>query len=122
VIGTLTLIDPKPSYVNRSAVKLHWTAKNETSGPIEFGLLGITMNTGTGPSQFQSTRSGPNNKLEPGEEIGADEIVRPLRFGEQVEGEAVIVLSMCFSKYDDCEKPGADWENISPPIVIHIVP
>jgi len=122
VVGTLTLIDPQPSYRNRSAVKLRWTAKNETNAPIEFGILGITMNTGVGPNQFQSTRSGPYNKLEPGEEIGAQEIVRPLRFGEQVEGDVLIVLSMCFSKYDECEKPGADWENISPPVVIHIVP
>gem|GEM_PF-6393371 len=122
VVGTLTLIDPQPSYRNRSAVKLRWSAKNETGAPIEFGILGITMNTGTGPNQFQSTRSGPNNKLEPGEEIGAEEIVRPLRFGEQVEGDVLIVLSMCFNKYDECEKPGADWENISPPVVIHIVP
>ncbi len=122
VVGSLTLLDPKESYRNRSDVKLRWTVKNESGAEIEFGILGVTMNTGTGPAQFQSSRSGPNNRLAPGEEISAEDTVRPMRFGEQVEGDVLIVQSMCFNKYEDCEKPGADWENISPPLVVHIVP
>lgn len=123
VVGSLELIDPQESYANRTKVKLHWRVKNESGADIPFGILGITMDTGTGPAQFQSTRSGPNNMLAPGDETSADEIVRPLRFGEQIEGDAVLVLSMCFEKsIEECEQPGADWENISPPLVIHIVP
>lgn len=123
VIGSLVLVDPKEAYANRSAVKVRWTVKNESGADIPFGILGITMDTGTGPAQFQSTRSGPNNRLGPGDEISAEEIVRPLRFGEQIEGDALLVLSMCFEKSpEECEQPGADWENISPPVVIHIIP
>ena len=119
----MELVDPQEVYGNRTKVTVFWRVVNESGAEIRFGILGITMDTGTGPAQFQSTRSGPNNVLGPGDETSAEEIVRPMRFGEQVEGDALLVLSMCFEPTtEECEQPGADWENISPPLVIHIVP
>jgi hypothetical protein len=90
---------------------------------MPFAILGTTMDSGTGPAQFQSSRSGPHNMLAPGEEISAEEIVRPFRFGEQIEGDVALVVAMCFEKTgEECEQPGADWENISPLLMVHIVP
>jgi len=123
VVGSLVLLEPQEAYGNRTNVKTRWTVKNESGVDILFGILGITMDSGTGPAQFQSSRSGPHNMLAAGEEISAEEIVKPFRFGEQVEGDVAFVVSMCFDQTaDECEQPGADWENISPPLVIHVVP
>jgi len=117
------VVDVKESYPNRQAVTVRWAVKNESGAEIKYGILGITLNNGIGPAEFQSTRSGPFNLLAPGEEIGADEVIRPYRFGEQVEGDVEVVLSMCFEKTpEECEAPGADWENVSRSLFIHVVP
>ena len=123
VSGRLEVADVQEAYPNRQPLTVHWTVKNESGADIKYGILGITMNNGIGPAEFQSTRSGPFNLLAAGEEIGADEVIRPYRFGAQVEGDVEVVLSMCFQKTpEECEQPGADWENVSPSIFVHVVP
>ncbi len=113
----------KDAYTNRQPVRVRWSLKNESGAEIKYGILGITLNNGIGPAEFQSTRSGPFNLLGVGEEIGAEEVIRPYRFGAQVEGDVEVVMSMCFQNTpEECEQPGADWENVSPSIFVHVVP
>ena len=114
--------EPQPEYRNGVKLKVRWTLKNVGPDELRFGILGITVASGTGPAQFQSSRSGPNNVLQPNEEIVSDDIVPVIRFGNQVRGPANLYLSMCFSKYEDCQKPGADWENVTAPVTVNIVP
>ena len=119
----MVLLEPQEAYDNRAKIKSRWTVKNESGAEIRFGILGIIMDSGTGPAQFQSTRSGSNNMLAAGEEISAEEYIKAFRFGEQIEGDAAFFVSMCFEKtVEECEQPGADWENISPRVVVHVVP
>ena len=122
VVGTLTVREPAAEYRNGAKVKVHWTVKNTSGGELRFGILGITVGSGTGPAQFQSSRSGPNNFFNADEEIGADDTVSVYRFGNQIRGPANLYLSMCFAKYEECQKPNADWENITAPVTINIVP
>lgn len=123
VAGRLELVDIKDAYPNRQPVRVRWSVKNESGAEIKYGILGITLNNGIGPAEFQSTRSGPFNLLGVGEEIGAEEVIRPYRFGAQVEGDVEVVMSMCFQNTpEECEQPGADWENVSPSIFVHVVP
>jgi len=123
VAGRLELVEIKDAYTNRQPVRVRWSLKNESGAEIKYGILGITLNNGIGPAEFQSTRSGPFNLLGVGEEIGAEEVIRPYRFGAQVEGDVEVVMSMCFQNTpEECEQPGADWENVSPSIFVHVVP
>ena len=122
VIGSLELVDPQPEYKNGANVFVRWKVQNPTDFDVSFGILGIAQDNGSGRPEFQSSRSGPNNYVPAGGEIGAEDRIRLLRYGTQIRGQIHIYVSMCFSKYEECEQPGADWELVSPPLTVNIVP
>lgn len=122
--GTSTLfyvLDPKPEYKNGTSFKVRVQVKNTTSSTMLFGILGINLPTQDRQQDFISVRSGKYEEIPANGEIVSDVKVVPVRIG-QVRGPATMTLSMCFSKNEACQQPGADWEVIAPPITVNLVP
>ncbi len=116
-----SVVDPKPEYRNGAQLKVHIQIKNTTAAPLLFGILGINLPTEDTVDGFVSVRSSKFEQIDPGQELVTEAKVKPVRFG-QVRGPATMTLTMCFSKLDECQQPGADWEVIAPPITVNIVP
>jgi hypothetical protein len=116
-----TLRDAKSEYKNGGEVKLHIQVKNTTPATMLFGILGINMPTEDSQQGFVAVRSSKYEEIPVNGEIVTDVKVRPVRIG-QVRGTVNMTLSMCFSKLDDCQQAGADWEVIAPAITVNIVP
>lgn len=119
--GTVEIVNLEPEYVNGAALQVKWRIVNTSPVDVLFGILGFDLPLAGPKGGFAETRSGPYEKIPAGGEISAQNELHPYRIG-QVRGPVTIRFTICYDKLEACKQPGANWEDVSAPFTVNIVP
>jgi hypothetical protein len=123
ISGQLTLCNPKTTYA-AGAERICFVEKivNTTSGPIQYGVLGVqATNLSGGPGQFQTSWSGELG-IDPGCTGPTDHCGGVWEDGMRLNAPGAYRLSLqiCYSPLNVCTTSDGEWETISAGINITV--
>jgi len=123
ISGQLALCNPKTTYA-AGAERICFVEKivNTTSGPIQYGVLGVqATNLSGGPSQFQTSWSGDLG-IDPGCTGPTDHCGGVWEDGMRLNAPGAYRLSLqiCYSPLNVCTTSDGEWETISAGINITV--
>lgn len=114
VIGTLRLRANRTDYAVNEQVFFVFAVDNKTGKDIPFGILGMKADKNV-PFKTSWTSDVYNHVFKANSVFSYDDNIV-----FTAPGTYTVKLAVCFSKFGDCQGPGADWEEFSPGVVVNI--